>query len=30
MIVLEEKGMKLNLTVIDTPGFADTINGSGR
>lgn len=27
---LEEKGVRLKLTVVDTPGFGDSLNGTNR
>ena len=29
-VEIEEKGVKLKLTVVDTPGFGDSINNSDR
>ena len=29
-VEIEEKGVKLKLTVVDTPGFGDSVNNSNR
>ena len=29
MTVIEEKGVRVKLTIVDTPGFGDAINNDG-